>query len=74
MVYGVLMHLIIYNTIISSIVLQGYIGIVKDATDTTARVELHAYCKTITVDRSRLINVGLVPISWYRLTSLASTL
>ncbi|XP_071104525.1 transcription elongation factor SPT5-like [Haliotis cracherodii] len=33
---------------------KGYIGIVKDATESTARVELHASCKTISVDRSRL--------------------
>ncbi|CAI9740140.1 transcription elongation factor SPT5-like [Octopus vulgaris] len=33
---------------------KGYIGIVKDATESTARVELHASCKTISVDKSRL--------------------
>ncbi|RUS84145.1 hypothetical protein EGW08_008119 [Elysia chlorotica] len=33
---------------------KGYIGIVKDATESTARVELHSSCKTISVDRSRL--------------------
>lgn len=33
---------------------KGHIGIVKDATGTTARVELHAYCKIISVDRMRL--------------------
>ncbi|KAK3743846.1 hypothetical protein QZH41_011853, partial [Actinostola sp. cb2023] len=33
---------------------KGYIGIVKDATETTARVELHSNCKTISVDKSRL--------------------
>ncbi|XP_031557165.1 transcription elongation factor SPT5-like [Actinia tenebrosa] len=33
---------------------KGYIGIVKDATETTARVELHSNCKTISVDRTRL--------------------
>ena len=32
---------------------KGYIGIVKDATETTARIELHSSCKTISVDRSR---------------------
>jgi len=31
---------------------KGYVGIVKDATDTHARVELHTNCKTITVDRN----------------------
>ncbi|XP_015766127.1 PREDICTED: transcription elongation factor SPT5-like [Acropora digitifera] len=32
--------------------------IVKDATETTARVELHSSCKTISVDRTRLSIVG----------------
>ena len=34
---------------------KGYIGIVKDATENTSRVELHTSCKTISVDNSRLI-------------------
>ncbi|XP_014681911.1 PREDICTED: transcription elongation factor SPT5-like isoform X2 [Priapulus caudatus] len=33
---------------------KGHIGIVKDATETLARVELHSGCKTISVDRTRL--------------------
>ena len=33
---------------------KGYIGIVKDATHSTRRVELHTSCKTITVDKQRL--------------------
>ncbi|XP_074659963.1 transcription elongation factor SPT5-like isoform X2 [Tubulanus polymorphus] len=33
---------------------KGYIGIVKDATDSMARVELHTSCKTINVDKNRL--------------------
>lgn len=33
---------------------KGYIGIVKDATDSTARVELHTKCQTISVDKQRL--------------------
>jgi len=33
---------------------KGYIGIIKDATDSLTRVELHTNCKTISVDRSRL--------------------
>ena len=33
---------------------KGYVGIVKDATESTARVELHTSCKTISVDRTRL--------------------
>lgn len=36
----------------------GYIGIVKDATESTARVELHSSCKTISVDKTRLSNVA----------------
>ena len=36
----------------------GYIGIVKDATSTTARVELHTNCKTISVDISRLNTIA----------------
>merc|ERR1719356_1716808 len=34
---------------------KGHIGIVKDATETTARVELHSKCQTISVDRSRIM-------------------
>ncbi|XP_078367088.1 LOW QUALITY PROTEIN: transcription elongation factor SPT5-like [Oculina patagonica] len=37
---------------------KGYVGIVKDATETTARVELHSSVKTISVDRMRLTIVG----------------
>ena len=37
---------------------KGYIGIVKDATETTARVELHSSCNTISVDRSRLVPIA----------------
>lgn len=33
---------------------KGYVGIVKDATDATARVELHTKCQTINVDLNRL--------------------
>lgn len=33
---------------------SGYIGVVKDATESTARVELHSTCQTISVDRQRL--------------------
>lgn len=36
---------------------KGYIGIVKDSTESTARVELHASCKTISVDKSRLASL-----------------
>ena len=37
---------------------KAHIGIVKDATETTARVELHAKCQTISVDRSRIAIIG----------------
>ena len=33
---------------------------VKDSTDTTARVELHSSCKTISVDRTRLSTLTYV--------------
>lgn len=36
----------------------GHVGIVKDATDSTVRVELHSKCQTIIVDRSRVAVVG----------------
>lgn len=36
----------------------GHVGIVKDATDSTVRVELHSKCQTIIVDRSRVSVVG----------------
>jgi len=37
---------------------KGHIGMVKDATETTARVELHSKCQTISVDRTRISVVG----------------
>uniref|UniRef100_A0A8K9VDH5 Transcription elongation factor SPT5 n=1 Tax=Oncorhynchus mykiss TaxID=8022 RepID=A0A8K9VDH5_ONCMY len=37
---------------------SGYIGVVKDATESTARVELHSTCQTISVDRQRLTTMG----------------
>ena len=40
----------------------GYIGIVKDATEDTARVELHSSCKTISVDKSRLSTLTYVSV------------
>uniref|UniRef100_A0A182U6J2 Transcription elongation factor SPT5 n=1 Tax=Anopheles melas TaxID=34690 RepID=A0A182U6J2_9DIPT len=33
---------------------KGAVGIVKDATETTARVELHSSCQTISVDRNHI--------------------
>lgn len=37
---------------------KGSIGIVKDATETTARVELHSSCQTISVDCNRIQVIG----------------
>ncbi|EFA05446.1 transcription elongation factor SPT5 [Tribolium castaneum] len=37
---------------------KGNIGIVKDATQSTARIELHTSCQTISVDRSHIADVG----------------
>lgn len=37
---------------------SGHVGIVKDATECTVRVELHSKCQTIIVDRSRVAPVG----------------
>ncbi|KAK2511951.1 Supt5h [Columba guinea] len=44
---------------------KGYIGVVKDATESTARVELHSTCQTISVDRQRLttVPVGYSPMT-----------
>lgn len=39
---------------------KGNVGIVKDAIDTTARVELHSTCQTISVDRSHIANVAVL--------------
>ncbi|GMT24471.1 hypothetical protein PFISCL1PPCAC_15768 [Pristionchus fissidentatus] len=38
--------------------LKGHFGIVKDATETTCRVEMHSSCKTMSVDRCRVMEVG----------------
>lgn len=37
---------------------KGSVGIIKDATDSTARVELHSSCQTISVDRNHIAVVG----------------
>ncbi|KAJ8965744.1 hypothetical protein NQ314_003922 [Rhamnusium bicolor] len=37
---------------------KGNIGIVKDATQSTARIELHTSCQTISVDRNHISDVG----------------
>lgn len=37
---------------------KGAVGIVKDATEATARVELHSSCQTISVDRNHIAVVG----------------
>ncbi|KAI9323900.1 hypothetical protein BX666DRAFT_2038802 [Dichotomocladium elegans] len=36
---------------------KGYIGIVKDSTETMARVELHTNCKVVNVDKTKLVLV-----------------
>lgn len=37
---------------------KGYIGIIKDATDSTVRLELHSMMRTISVDRNRVAVLG----------------
>ena len=39
---------------------KGYVGIVKDATESTCKIELHAKCQTITVDRNRIVSTSYV--------------
>ncbi|XP_063989412.1 transcription elongation factor SPT5-like [Diachasmimorpha longicaudata] len=51
---------------------KGNVGIVKDATDRTARVELHTTCQTISVDRSHIAKVG-VPTKDGRFSSYTRT-
>ncbi|CAO4374106.1 unnamed protein product [Caenorhabditis nigoni] len=38
--------------------MKGLFGIVRDATEDTVRVELHTQCRTISVDRARVMVVG----------------
>lgn len=38
--------------------MKGYTGIVKDATDSTVRIELHAQPKIINIDRAKVAEVG----------------
>ncbi|CAA92685.1 Transcription elongation factor SPT5 [Caenorhabditis elegans] len=38
--------------------MKGHFGIVRDATEDTVRVELHTQCRTISVDRARVMVVG----------------
>lgn len=38
---------------------KGAVGIIKDATESTARVELHSSCQTISVDRNHISVVGV---------------
>lgn len=38
---------------------KGNVGIVKDATESTARVELHTQCQTISVNRDHITNAGV---------------
>ena len=55
-------YICIYNVCVHGVVIAGYVGIVKDATESTARVELHSSCKTISVDRLRLTNIVYVDL------------
>lgn len=55
----------------------GYIGVVKDATESTARVELHSTCQTISVDRQRLTTMYVLtkkPVPSRRLLSVLKLL
>lgn len=57
--YNLLWECMTHNYLkISTIV--GHVGIVKDSTEDTARVELHTNCKTISVDINRLGVTGYV--------------
>lgn len=49
------------------------IGIVKDATETTARVELHSSCQTISVDVSRIQVIGGASGSTGNITTYSRT-
>lgn len=42
----------------SNILFLGNVGIVKDATECTARVELHSSCQTISVDTGHIASAG----------------
>ena len=53
----VYMYTCTYHTLHCVVIMIGYIGIVRDATETTARIELHTTCTTISVDRSRIAEV-----------------
>jgi len=37
---------------------KGYVGIIKDATQSTVRVELHTTCQTVFVNRTNIVDVG----------------
>ena len=45
------------HTLYCVVIMIGYIGIVRDAIETTTRIELHTTCTTISVDRSRIVEV-----------------
>ena len=51
------MYTCTYHTLHCVVIMIGYIGIVRDATERTARIELHTTCTTISVDRSRIAEV-----------------
>ena len=44
---------------------KGYVGIVKDATESTCKIELHAKCQTITVDRNRIVSTNVCSFSFF---------
>jgi hypothetical protein len=44
---------------------KGYVGIVKDATESTCKIELHAKCQTITVDRNRIVSTTYVLLFYF---------
>lgn len=48
----------VFITLEKNCLLAGNVGMVKDATDTTARVELHSSCQTISVDVSHIAAAG----------------
>lgn len=44
---------------------KGNIGIVKDATQSTARIELHTSCQTISVDKKHIADVGKADLYFF---------
>jgi transcription elongation factor SPT5 len=44
---------------------KGYVGIVKDATESTCKIELHPRCQTIIVDRNRIVSTTYVILFYF---------